>query len=71
MLKLQKRMWNINLVTPTHYIPQILMHCWLPVNRIETAPDLTAADKERLEILRQLDGIVDITCLTSNMQIKI
>ena len=62
MLKLQKRgCVNINLVTPTHYIPQILDALLAACEQGLKLPLVyNCSGYERLEILRQLDGIVDI-----------
>jgi putative pyruvate formate lyase activating enzyme len=62
MLELQKRgCHNINLVTPTHYVPQI-------VSALGRAADLglmipvvyNCSGYESLEVLQLLDGIIDI-----------
>lgn len=62
MLKLQSTgCVNINLVTPTHYVPQV-------VEALETACDLglrlpvvyNSSGYEKLDTLRMLDGIIDI-----------
>ncbi|MFY9141165.1 MAG: radical SAM protein [Thermacetogeniaceae bacterium] len=62
MLKLQERgCVNINLVTPTHYIPQILDALLVACeNGLKLPLVYNCSGYERLEILRQLAGIVDI-----------
>ncbi|HHY40126.1 MAG TPA: radical SAM protein [Syntrophaceticus sp.] len=62
MLQLQERgCVNINLVTPTHYIPQILEALLAACEKGLILPLVyNCSGYERLEILRQLDGIVDI-----------
>ncbi len=62
MLELQERgCVNINLVTPTHYIPQILDALLAACERGLKLPLVyNCSGYERLEILRKLDQIVDI-----------
>lgn len=62
MLFLQKiGCHNINLVTPTHYSPHILKALDVAVERGLTLPIVyNTSGWERLEILKVLDGIVDI-----------
>ena len=62
MLELQERgCVNINLVTPTHYIPQILEALLLACEQGLKLPLVyNCSGYERLKILRQLDGIIDI-----------
>ena len=62
MLELQERgCVNINLVTPTHYIPQILEALQAACQKGLKLPLVyNCSGYERLEILRQLDGIVDV-----------
>ncbi len=62
MLKLQKRgCHNINLVTPTHYSPHILLALDLAAARGLKIPLVyNTSGWERPEILKLLDGIVDI-----------
>lgn len=62
MLKLQRMgCVNINLVTPTHYLPQILEAWDKARSRGMLLPLVyNCSGYEKLEILRQLDGIVDI-----------
>lgn len=62
MLSLQARgCHNINLVTPTHYMPQILSGLTLAAERGLTLPVVyNTGGYELVEALRLLDGIVDI-----------
>jgi len=62
MLKLQKRgCHNINLVSPTHYVPQIIAALYLAARRGLKLPLVyNTGGYETLETLRLLDGIVDI-----------
>jgi putative pyruvate formate lyase activating enzyme len=62
MLKLQgKGCHNINLVTPTHYSPHILLAVDLAAAKGLRLPLVyNTCGWERLEILKKLDGIVDI-----------
>ena len=62
MLQLQKRgAHNINLVTPTHFLPQILAAVWLAVPRGFKLPLVwNSSGYETVDALRLLDGIVDI-----------
>ncbi|MGI6037855.1 MAG: radical SAM protein [Limnochordia bacterium] len=62
MLHLQEQgCHNINLVTPTHFMPQILRALGLAVRQGLSIPlCYNTNGYERVEILRLLDGIVDI-----------
>lgn len=62
MLKLQKqRAHNINFVTPTHFLPQILAALWLAVPRGLNLPLVwNSSGYEKIDALKLLDGIVDI-----------
>jgi putative pyruvate formate lyase activating enzyme len=52
---------NINLVTPTHYSPQIVLAIDIAAGRGLRIPLVyNTCGWERVEILKQLDGIVDI-----------
>ena len=61
-LSLQKRgCENINFVTPTHFIPQILTALEIAVSEGFTLPLVyNTSGYERVEILKLLDGVVDI-----------
>lgn len=62
MLKLQKqRVHNINFVTPTHFLPQILAALWLAIPQGFCLPIVwNSSGYEKVEALQLLDGIVDI-----------
>jgi len=62
MLKLQKMgCHNINLVTPTHYSPQILLALDIAASKGLRLPLVyNTCGWERVEILKMLDGIIDI-----------
>ena len=62
MLSLQKRgCHNINLVTPTHFTPQILSSLFLAIKKGLNIPLVyNCGGYERVETLRLLEGIVDI-----------
>lgn len=62
MLSLQVRgCHNINLVTPTHFVPQILHALHLAIERGLTIPLVyNSSGYDSLEELKLLDGIVDI-----------
>lgn len=62
MLGLQKRgVHNINFVTPTHFLPQILAALWLAIPRGFRLPIVwNSSGYEKVDALRLLDGIVDI-----------
>ncbi len=62
MLKLQKqRAHNINFVTPTHYLPQILAALWLAIPQGFCLPIVwNSSGYEKVDALRLLDGVVSI-----------
>lgn len=62
MLGLQKRgVHNINFVTPTHFLPQILAALWLAIPRGFRLPIVwNSSGYEKVDVLRFLDGVVDI-----------
>jgi putative pyruvate formate lyase activating enzyme len=62
MLRLQQqRVHNINLVTPTHYLPQILAALWLAIPQGFRLPIVwNSSGYEKVDALRLLDGVVDI-----------
>jgi putative pyruvate formate lyase activating enzyme len=52
---------NINVVTPTHYLPHIVLALDMAVEKGLSVPLVyNACGAERLEVLKMLDGIVDI-----------
>lgn len=52
---------NINLVTPTHYLPQIILALSIAVeNGLKIPIVYNTSGYEKVEILKYLDGIVDI-----------
>ncbi len=62
MLQLQqKRVHNINFVTPTHFLPQILAALWLAIPDGFSLPIVwNSSGYEKVELLTLLDGVVDI-----------
>ncbi len=62
MLKLQRQgVHNINFVTPTHYLPQILAALWLAIPQGFTLPIVwNTSGYERVDALQLLDGVVSI-----------
>lgn len=62
MLQLQRRRaHNINLVTPTHFMPQILAALWLAIPEGFSLPLVwNSGGYEKVDALVLLDGIVDI-----------
>lgn len=62
MLSLQARgVHNINLVTPTHVVPQILAALWLAIPRGFRLPLVwNSSGYEKVDVLRLLDGVVDV-----------
>lgn len=62
MLGLQKRgAHNINLVTPTHWLPQILAALWLAVPQGFSLPIVwNSSGYETVEALQLLDGVVSV-----------
>jgi len=62
MVKLQKQgVHNINFVTPTHYLPQILAALYLAIPQGFSLPLVwNSSGYEKVDALQLLDGIVDI-----------
>ncbi len=62
LLRLQgRKAHNINFVTPTHYLPQILAALWLAVAKGFTLPLVwNSSGYEKVDALELLDGVVDI-----------
>lgn len=62
MLQLQKRrVHNINFVTPTHYLPQILAALWLSIQDGFNLPVVwNSSGYEKVDCLELLDGVVAI-----------
>jgi putative pyruvate formate lyase activating enzyme len=62
MLRLQRqRVHNINFVTPTHFMPQILAALWLSIPQGFKLPIVwNSSGYEKSDVLRLLDGIVSI-----------
>ena len=62
MLQLQRRKaHNINFVTPTHYLPQILAALWLAIPQGFRLPLVwNSSGYEKVDALQLLDGVVDI-----------
>jgi len=62
MLRLQRQgVHNINFVTPTHFLPQILAALWLAIPRGLSLPIVwNSSGYEKVDSLRLLDGVVDI-----------
>ena len=62
MLRLQRQgVHNINFVTPTHYLPQILAALWLAIPRGFSLPVVwNSSGYEKVDALRLLDGIVHV-----------
>jgi putative pyruvate formate lyase activating enzyme len=62
MLRLQgMKVHNINFVTPTHYLPQILAALYLAVGRGFMLPLVwNSSGYEKVDVLELLDGVVDI-----------
>lgn len=62
MLRLQaQRAHNINLVTPTHYLPQLLAALWLAIPAGFRLPIVwNSSGYEKVDALRLLAGVVDI-----------
>lgn len=62
MLGLQRRgVHNINFVTPTHFLPQILAALWLAIPRGFRLPIVwNSSGYEKVDALRLLDGVVDV-----------
>jgi len=62
MLRLQRQgVHNINFVTPTHYLPQILAALWLAIPRGFNLPVVwNSSGYEKTDALQLLDGVVDV-----------
>lgn len=62
MLRLQRKgVHNINFVTPTHYLPQILAALWLAIPEGFRLPLVwNTSGYEKVHVLQLLDGVVDI-----------
>jgi putative pyruvate formate lyase activating enzyme len=62
MLRLQRQgVHNINFVTPTHFLPQILAALWLAIPRGFRLPIvLNSSGYEKVDALRLLEGVIDI-----------
>jgi len=62
MLKLQKQgAHNINFVTPTHFLPQILAALWLAMPQGFHLPLVwNSSGYEKVDALQLLDGVIDI-----------
>ena len=62
MVTLQRRgAHNINCVTPTHFLPQILAALWLAIPQGFRLPLVwNSSGYEKVDALRLLDGVVDI-----------
>lgn len=62
MMKLQRQgVHNINFVTPTHYMPQILASLWLAIPQGFRLPIVwNSSGYERVDTLKLLDGVVSI-----------
>lgn len=62
MLKLQRQgVHNINLVTPTHFLPQILAALWLAIPQGFVLPLVwNSSGYEKVDALLQLDGIIAV-----------
>jgi putative pyruvate formate lyase activating enzyme len=62
MLKLQQQgVHNINFVTPTHYLPQILAALWLAIPQGLKLPIIwNSSGYEKVDVLQLLDGVVSI-----------
>jgi putative pyruvate formate lyase activating enzyme len=62
MLKLQRQgVHNINFVTPTHFLPQIMAALWQAVPQGFCLPIVwNSSGYEKTDVLALLDGIVDI-----------
>lgn len=62
MLKLQKqRVHNLNFVTPTHFLPQILAALWLAIPQGFSLPIIwNSSGYEKVDALKLLEGVVSI-----------
>lgn len=62
MLKLQKQqVHNINFVTPTHFLPQILAALWLAIPQGFSLPIIwNSSGYEKVDALKLMDGVVSL-----------
>ena len=62
MLKLQtQRVHNINFVTPTHFLPQVLAALWLAISQGFSLPIVwNSSGYEKVDVLKLLDGFVSV-----------
>jgi putative pyruvate formate lyase activating enzyme len=62
MLRLQRQgVHNINFVTPTHYLPQILAALWLVIPKGFSLPIVwNSSGYEKVDALQLLDGVVHV-----------
>lgn len=62
MLRLQRqKVHNINLVTPTHFLPQILAALWLAIPKGLCLPIIwNSSGYEKVDVLQLLEGIVSV-----------
>ena len=62
MLRLQRQgVHNINFVTPTHFLPQVLAALWLAIPRGFRLPIVwNSSGYEKVDSLRLLDGVVSV-----------
>jgi putative pyruvate formate lyase activating enzyme len=62
MIKLQRQgVHNINFVTPTHFLPQILAALWLAIPQGFNLPIVwNTSGYEKVDALHLLDGVVDV-----------
>ncbi len=62
MLRLQRQgVHNINLVTPGHFLPQILAALWIAIPQGLTLPLVwNSSGYEKVDALKLIDGIVDV-----------
>ncbi len=62
MLRLQRqRVHNINFVTPTHYLPQILAALWLAIPQGFNLPIVwNSSGYEKVDCLQLLEGVVSV-----------
>jgi putative pyruvate formate lyase activating enzyme len=62
MLRLQRQgAHNINFVTPSHYLPQILAALWLAIPRGFSLPIVwNSSGYEKVDALKLLEGVVDV-----------
>lgn len=62
MLKLQKQqVHNINFVSPTHFLPQILAALWLAIPQGFSLPIVwNTSGYDKVDVVRLLDGVVSV-----------